>query len=171
MAKKSNSFFIRAELDMDNTSTYGDTEVSLGAFVDALGQAVLLIKRIQVQYTNSDNIEGVITSGAVDSSSPAKWQLTTQAQAGIVTAEERSMVASGSLLVSRFTGGCVLHGETQDINPSEWEDGYVVAVDTLFLGGHVFTTMNSGVTVALVLECEVMKLTKEAALALALSQQ
>ena len=156
---------------MDNDSAFSETEVSLGAFVDALGQSVLHIKQIQVQYTNADQIEGVITATAAESTSPAKWQLMTQAQTGIVTADDRAMIASGSLLVSRGVGGLVTHGETQDVNPSEWDDGFIVAVDSIFLGGHVFTTMNSGVNVALVLECEVVKLTKEAALALALSQQ
>jgi hypothetical protein len=148
-ARRTNSFFIRAELDMDNDSTFSETEVSLGAFVDALGQSVLHIKQIQVQYTNADQITGVITT----------------------TVADRAMIASGSFTASRLTGGFVLNNEVSDPNPSEWEDGFIVAVDSIFLGGHNFTTMNSGVNVALVMECEVVKLTKEAALALALSQQ
>jgi hypothetical protein len=170
-ARRTNSFFIRAELDMDNDSTFSETEVSLGAFVDALGQSVLHIKQIQVQYTNADQITGVITTTVADSTSVAKWQLMTQSQTTLVTAADRAMIASGSFTASRLTGGFVLNNEVSDPNPSEWEDGFIVAVDSIFLGGHNFTTMNSGVNVALVMECEVVKLTKEAALALALSQQ
>ncbi len=170
-SRKSSSFFIRAIVDADNTGTFTEAEVSLGAFVDALGQAVLLVKRIQVQYTDNSSTTEIITADSEDRASLSKWQLTTQSQSTIVTADNRSLIAGGTLLCARLTGGFVVPTETYDQNPSDWENGFIIAVDTIFLGGFTSTTMLDGVKIAVVMECEVMKLTKEAALALALSQQ
>jgi hypothetical protein len=56
-----------------------------------------------------------------------------------------------------------------DVGPQDWTDGYLVAVEQLYLGvQQSFNHLNS---VSIVLECTVETMTQAAAMALALSQQ
>eukprot|EP01045_Picozoa_sp_COSAG04_P033581 COSAG04_NODE_7006_length_1211_cov_1.136691_4_plen_60_part_01 len=50
---RSDSFFIRATLNADNTNTYQQTGIDLGAYVDALGKSVLRIHNIAVAFSDS----------------------------------------------------------------------------------------------------------------------
>ena len=59
-----------------------------------------------------------------------------------------------------------------DINPHEWRNGYLVGVDSIFLGVDASGTPASGeAVVSLVLECTLENATQATATALALSQQ
>jgi hypothetical protein len=57
--------------------------------------------------------------------------------------------------------------------PQHYSDGFLVAVEEVYLGGLCGTNWasTSNMTFNIVLECEVMTLTQSAAMALALSQQ
>ena len=62
--------------------------------------------------------------------------------------------------------------EMMDINPETWKNGYTVAVEAMYLGVEQSVAPSTGnVDVTVVLECTVETLSKEAAMALALSQQ
>jgi hypothetical protein len=50
---KSDSFFIRASLNTDNTNAFFQDAIDLGAYVDALGKSVLRIHNIAVSVTDS----------------------------------------------------------------------------------------------------------------------
>lgn len=54
MARQSDSFFIRADLLLDDTGTFAQTTIDLGAYVDALGKAVLRVHNIESAFTASD---------------------------------------------------------------------------------------------------------------------
>ena len=59
-----------------------------------------------------------------------------------------------------------------DINPQEWRNGYLVAVDSMFLGAEIGGTVASGdAVVSVVLECTLETATQASSTALALSQQ
>ncbi len=94
MVKKSDSFFIRQTLNADNTGIFQQTELDLGAYVDALGRSVLRVHNIAVTFSEADGTP--ITLGANDGGA-AQYQLTTQSQAGIVLSSNRSVIASGML--------------------------------------------------------------------------
>ncbi len=55
---KSDSFFIRKTVDINNNNTFQQDVIDLGAYVDALGKSVLRIHNVQVTY--SDNHRTVI---------------------------------------------------------------------------------------------------------------
>ena len=62
--------------------------------------------------------------------------------------------------------------ETNDLMPQDFENGYLVAVDTIFLGIDQNIASDLGeVQAQLILECTVETLSQSAAMALALSQQ
>ena len=168
--KKSDSFFIRAQNTV--TGAFVESTIDLGSFVDALGQSVLRIHNIQVQFldtTPTNNLEPTR-----DTTAFAIWQLTTQTQTANITAFDKAVVSSGSL----YMGGAdnsdssVYAADSVDINLSEWRNGYLIATESLYLGTFRNGNWNSGdMTCSIMLECTVEKLSKEAALALALSQQ
>lgn len=171
---KTDSFFIRQKATTTTAGTFIQETIDLGAFVDALGRSVLLIKSISVQYADASDI---ITPVSVLANQINKfaWQLTTQSQSALVYADDKALIASGSLLLTNNTATAdkvTTHSETTDLNPSNWDDGYLVGVDAIYLGVNGKAVPPAGaVSVSIVLECVSTTLTKEAAMALALSQQ
>jgi len=55
--------------------------------------------------------------------------------------------------------------------PQLWTNGYLVAVDQIFLGGAASTAFDGNVYCSVTMECTVETMTQAAAMALALSQQ
>lgn len=169
-ARKSDSFFIRQSVDC--TTGFLESTIDLGSFVDALGSAILRVHAIQVQYLDTSSSLTAITATA-DTVGMAQWQLTTQAQTTIVAATDKALISSGSLYIGgpETSNGAWMMNDKVDQNLSVWTRGYLVATEQLYLGGIRNGNIQTGdVTCSIVMECSVEKLTKEAALALALSQ-
>jgi hypothetical protein len=177
---KSDSFFIRGSVDT-NGSTYAQSEIDLGSFVNlGVSKSTLLrIHNISVQYADASNPVDRISD---DTGNNICFQLTTQSQSAIVYATDKSLVSSGSLQM--YNGQIAEDGSaaadfatafvTQhfDVAPQAWTQGYLVGVDSLFIGADAVGTITSGdVTVSLVLECTLESATQANSVALALSQQ
>ena len=177
MAKKSDSFFIRVSLNTEDDNLYKQTEVDLGAYVDALGKSVLRIHNIAVAVTDSTGRSPNIKAGG--SSGEAKnaatgFQLVTQSQTDMILASDKSVVASGLVNAANLdnAGGVAsIVSESLDNLPQLWTNGYLVAVDTMYLGGSSTDTWDEDVYVTLTMECTVETMSQAAAMALALSQQ
>lgn len=166
---KSDSFFIRASTPF-NGSTYTQTAIDLGAYVDALGKSVLRIHNVAVQWGAPG--EPVNPVGGLDVIN--NFQLTTQSQSALVNATDKSVIASGAIQASEQVGGTSIAAvvETMDIAPQHWRNGYLVAVEQIYLGVDSNNGANLGLSrCTLVLECTVETMTQAAAMALALSQQ
>lgn len=169
MARSTDSFFIRSSVN-SNAGNYAQTEVDLGAYVDALGKSVLRIHSIAVQtYPGTIGTDWAIPAGT---ESNLTWQLTTQSQAALVSAVDRSVVATGRLDIAndQATTGWTALTDASDILPQEWTNGYLIAVESLYLGADADAQIADG-TVEIVMECTVETLSQQAAMALALSQQ
>ena len=169
MARSTDSFFIRASV----TSTGGafnQTEVDLGAYVDALGKSVLRIHSIALQtYPDAIGNDWAIPA---NTQANLSWQLSTQTQTGLVSAADRSVVSTGRLDISNDgsgTGWTSLSHDS-DILPQDWTNGYLIAVESLYLGADADAQIAVG-NVEIVMECTVETLSQQAAMALALSQQ
>ena len=177
---KSDSFFIRAKVTQNGT-TYAQEEIDLGAFVNlgVKSSTLLRIHNIAVQYA-----DGGAVSDAISGASALKfaYQLTTQSQTALVYADDKSLVASGSLALyhgqvaedgsasADFATGFTT--DRQDIAPQDWKNGYLVGVDSMFLGIDGNGTATSGnIVVSIVLECTLETASQSSATALALSQQ
>ena len=166
-----NSFFIRKTLDIGNTNAFHQTAIDLGAYVDALGKSVLRIHNIQVTYSDSTGKSSVIDANEVG---VAQWQLTTQSFSSIQLSSNRSLVSDGRIHMFNDQGTDKLASVVSDmngINIHEWTNGYLIAVEQMYLGGSATTTFVGDCYVSLVIECTVETMTQSAAMALALSQQ
>jgi hypothetical protein len=163
---RSDSFFIRATVDT-NGVTYAQTSIDLGSFVDALGKTVMRIHNVSVTYQSP----GTVPVIPVANQAVCSFQLTTQSQNGLVGSINRSTISSGSLLLSGDAAQIMLNAsESLDIAPQEWSGGYLVAVESIFLGVNQ-SIANLVDEVTIVLECTVETMTAAASMALALSQQ
>jgi hypothetical protein len=162
------SFFIRASVDPNGT-TYEQTSIDLGAYVDALGKSVLRIHNISVQYGGAVSSFGVTAPAGIASTA---FQLTTQSQGSMVNATDKSVIATGKIAGGNESSAAVLQfvSESLDIAPQHWTEGYLVGVEQIYLGTD---SLNNAFcdTVSVVLECTVETLSSSAAMALALSQQ
>jgi len=171
---RSDSFFIRASIDTNGT-TYAQTSLDLGSFVDALGKTVLRIHNVSVQYGDPTDIPN--NPAALGGDSMTAYQLTTQSQGAMVNGTNRTVIASGKLVggtSAAIAGVTNAHftslTDFADLSPSSWRNGYLIAVESIFLGtDSVSNALVNNVTI--VLECTVETMTAAASMALALSQQ
>jgi len=171
--KKTDSFFIRKSLEVDNSGTFQETPIDLGAYVDALGKSVLRIHNIAVSISD-DAGNAAQVQAAVDSAA-CQFQLTTQTQTDTVLSSDKSVIASGIIYAVNSQSADEFPQVYEDMDnlPQLWSNGYLIAVDTMYLGGEASTgwVAAENMTISIVAECTVEKLNKEAAMALALSQQ
>jgi hypothetical protein len=168
---KSDSFFIRAKLSGLIGATFEQTSIDLGAYVDALGKSVLRIHRVSTQYVCG--AFGSPTVAAANGEARANWQLTTQSQAALVDATDKSVISTGNLQSVNATAVANHYSFTTqdvDINPEDWTNGYLVGVEQIYLGGAA-GAFEAATDIIVVLECTVETLSSSAAMALALSQQ
>jgi len=172
---KTDSFFIRSTKDLGNTNTFHEKEIDLGAFVDALGKSVLRVLNVAVIFSDNTGRSTVIND---TESAATQWQLTTQTQSDIVLASNKSVIASGRVIAGAQTnyiiGGSHIPGYVSqdfDVSPQHWSNGYLVGVDTIYLGGSASTEWPGDQYVTVILECVVETLSQSGAMALALSQQ
>ncbi len=172
---KSDSFFIRAKVE-NQTGTYIETEIDLGSFVN-LGvtkSTLLRIHRCQVQWADNTAVDNAIYS-LVGGGAKIAYQVTTQPQADLVLADDKSLICSGSLQMfgdPNATAHAVGMSEHADINVAEYTAGYLVGVDSIYLSTASSGTITSGgVDCAIVLECTLETATQASSTALALSQQ
>jgi len=176
---KSDAFYIRAQVTANQT--YAEKEIDLGSFVNlgVKSSTLLRIHSVQVAITDASD-PMTFPSGA--SNYGIAWQLTTESQTAPVYMSDKSVVASG--LMAGFNGQIAEDGSAAadfatanatdqfNLNPSDFEKGYLVGVDSLFLGSEASIILATGDhNVDVILECTLENATQASATALALSQQ
>ena len=170
-AKKTDSFFLRIAGSHGTAGGFEETSYDLGAYVDALGKSVLRIHNVEVAYQQDGEPAKGPLNVASASDINVQFQLTTQSQTGPLLMSDPSVIAMGRLFTGTDSGGqVIIIDEAANVNPSMFTNGYLVAVDEIFLGVDSPETANAAYTVSVVLECTVEKLDERAAMALALSQ-
>ena len=163
---KSDAFFIRDAVTSNGT-TYAEKEIDLGSFVNrGVSKSTLLrFFSVTTMIADSNGSQNPILHSA---DARIAWQLTTQSQTAIVNADDKSLISSGGLTVK--TGMTPSHD--YDVNPHMWQKGYLVGVDSIFLGVDLSTGLDSGdVIVSVILESMLEQASQANATALALSQQ
>lgn len=166
MAK--DSFFIRRTLNISNTNVFKQASIDCGAYVSALGKSILRIHNVSVAFTDSGGRAVNMLAGAA----AAQYQITTQSQGDIVLASDKSLICSGTLTANATAAGVPAAASHDfDIAPQQWTNGYLSAVETIYLGGAASSNFTDEVYVSVVLECTVETMSQSAAMALALSQQ
>ena len=177
---KSDSFFIRASVTSSG-ATFQQSEIDLGSFVNlGVSKSTLLrVHNISTQYAHATAPSTQISDGT---GNKIAWQLTTQSQSDLIYADDKSLVSSGALALGAgyiapdgsATADFATNNWQQDLDvaPQDWKNGYLVAVDAMYLGVDLYGTLDSGeVKVSVVMECTLETATQASSTALALSQQ
>lgn len=166
---KSDSFFIRAKTDYNGT-TFAQSSIDLGAYVDALGKSVLRIHNLVVSWGKP--LDAIAPSAGA--SEVNAFQLTTQSQSAMVDLTDKSVIASGKLQTIAGNAGATtpFFSDRLDVAPQHWSNGYLVGVEQIYLGVDSTDANHEGIEECyIMLECTVETLSSSAAMALALSQQ
>jgi hypothetical protein len=174
---KSDSFFLRATLNAKKDNSFQEVAVDLGAYVDALGKSVMRIHNISVQVTDANATTPTILAGGAGGeakNAKAQFQLTTQTQSSMVTGINKSVISTGQLTATNLDNADSFPSvvsEAYDNLPQMWTNGYLVAVDTIYLGASAGLNWKEDVHFTIVMECTVETMTQASAMALSLSQQ
>jgi len=177
---KSDAFFIRVSVTSNGT-TYNQEELDLGAYVNlgTKSAQLLRIHNIAPQIAASSGPEGNIL--ATDTLKIGH-QLTTQSQSALVFADDKSVVATGSMQLynglhssdaamnANAVYKTVFATQDFDVAPQNFSKGYLVGVDALFLGVDQSTAAGVDVKITYVLECTIESATQTNSIALSLSQ-
>jgi len=172
---KSETFFIRATVQTDGTN-FNETEIDLGSFVNLGVSKSTLLRIHQIDHQWADSIFPGQAAYDQDANTGAcwGWQVTTQSQTGLVTLADKSVVASGQLILENNTGTAAnldLMNDIVDVSPQSFQKGYLVGVDSMFLGVDCSIGPSNAVNCSIVMECSLETATQASATALALSQQ
>jgi len=168
----SDNFFLRVEVNCPADDSIVEAELDLGSYVN-LGpkQSTLLrINAVDVAYQDST---GLIPTVDASAAAYTNWVLATQSDTTMTRLSDRSIIASGALIAYNHTGGAGSPSQVSDmndLNPRQFNDGYDVAVDTLYLRGTAEAAWNENVYITLVLECQQVSATQANATAIAISQ-
>lgn len=171
MARTTDSFFIRQSVNAGKSNTYDEVPIDLGAYVDALGKSVLRIHNVQATYSDDTGSSASLDSGAT---AVAQWQITTQTFNALQLSSNRSVVSDGrchQVNQESAIGLASIVTDANGLNLQEWTNGYLIGVESLYLGGQASTGFDEDCWISVVLECTVETLSQSAAMALALSQQ
>jgi hypothetical protein len=169
----SDAFFIRGRVNAGSTSAQGITTIDLGAYVDALGQSVLRIHRVSVEV--ADLLGGTLTIVGNESAS-IRMALTTAYPSAALTSpilSDNSTICTGHLLAFNDQGTTSIPSSAQDDfdeMDQAWTNGYLVAVDNIYLSGIASTAFAEAAYISVCIECTVEKMDERSAIALALSQ-
>jgi|TARA_R110002096_G_scaffold365704_1_gene559037 hypothetical protein len=171
--KQTDSFFIRGQVNAGSTNTQGITTIDLGAYVDALGQSVLRIHKVAVEV--ADLLGGTLEITANEAAS-IRMALTTAYPSAALTSpilSDNSTIASGHLTAFNDQASTSIPSAVDDDfaeMDQAWRNGYLVAVDNIYLSAIASTGYAEAAYVRVCLECTVEKLDERSAIALALSQ-
>lgn len=178
---KDNSFILGMETlvpqaDMVDNSPFS-SNLDVSAYVDISEGKLLRIKSVNFRITDNLNLPlnpQVATQKATYSEMDVSWHLSTSEKAYRITLADTNVIASAiqyyladfpqDVWLDIFSGG--------DLNPTDWEDGFIAATDSLWL---TFLTENfdeaaSGMKLSVQMECESVKVTRAQALAIAVAQ-
>lgn len=171
--KKTDSFFIRGRVNAGNNNVQGITTIDLGAYVDALGQSVLRIHKVAVEVADLNG--GTFTLAGNEAGSLRMALTTSYPDANLTSPilSDNGTICTGHLVAfNDQTGAAIASSVDTDFDEMDeaWTNGYLVAVDNIYLSGIGSTAFQEDVYVGICLECTVEKMDERSAIALALSQ-
>jgi len=177
MARKTSSvFYLRKGADT-NTGTYNSSDIDISAYIDTLKGHVLKINQVWFEWTSDSGGPITVADIGVDHSVAASAQLTTESQTTIQSLTNTSMIAKNQIYFSTTdesgTNRIDMIHEDRAMNPADFDDGFLVANDTIQLGVNDLGGVGAftqPVRCVVLLECEQVKMSAADAQAILLSQ-
>lgn len=177
MARKSSGVFYLRKYVETNAGNYASKDIDISAYIDTLKGSVLRINQVWFEWTSDDGSPIEVADVGVDKSVNAGCQIVTESQTSLQPLSNTSLVAKHQLYLTTDnqsgTNNLILMHEDRAMNPADFDDGYLVANDTIQVGvqdsaaPHTFA---NPVRCAVILECEQVKMSAKDAQAILLSQ-
>ncbi len=169
-ARAKPTFLLRHDVTTDDTTQVQDT-LDVSAFVDVPEGQVLLIKRAWINYCNSSDGHGVVGSASAANTAPCISACsTTRVFDTMQPSSEPSMISKGYLhWANDGSQDLTFYKETKQLEPGQYEDGFYCAGTSITCTVDSSSTLASEVTVSFIFECQQIKMTKDEALAKAVS--
>jgi hypothetical protein len=177
MAKKDSSvFYLRKAVDTDG-GTFASSDIDISAYIDTLKGNVLRVSKVWFEWTSDDGGPIETADVGADKTCSAVAQITTESQTGIQPLSNTSMVAKHQIYhttdnTSGTNNFIMIHEDTA-MNPADFDDGFLVANDTIQLGLSQSPsphTYDNNIRCVIMLECEQVKMSASDAQAILLSQ-
>lgn len=169
---KTDTFFIRAEVNLGHGGVFTQSEIDLGSFVNVgvKSSTLLRIHNIQTQLVSASGLPPELPA---NTAAGVAYQLTTESQGSMVRLTDKSVVGSGAIGMRNPDGSQnpASQAVTTDIWPQDFTHGYLIAVDTLYLSGVNESDFVADMYVSVCMEVSMEKATQAGAASLALSQQ
>lgn len=172
---KSGTFFLRKEQDTNGT-TFAEGSIDVSSFVNVMDGELLRIKQCWYSWTsdNGGSIAGtdVRASGAAQGASAIAC-VTTETQTAVSGFTRNSLVSKNQIYahVDSTANIDMITNETS-VNPVDFDDGYLIATDAIFLGVNQngVDSWANDIRCSIMLECEIVKLSLSDAQAVLVSQ-
>lgn len=172
---KSGTFFLRQYVTT-NGATFTESSLDISSFVNVLQGEVLRVKKAWSEWTsdNGQTINGtdVAASGATAGAS-AMGQVTTQSRTGIINITNNDCMVKDQIYAHvDATANIDMIASTASLNPVDYDDGYLVATDSLYFGVDQSTVdgFANNISYSVLLECEIVRMSLSDAQAVLVSQ-
>ena len=170
---KSQPFFIRAELNHTTASAWEEQSIDLGSYVN-LGVSKSTLVRIHniafsLQNTSDPEKQPVANASGGDLNIGAA--LTTQSISDMPTLDDKSVAALWHYFCVKSGTDVQNRDSSTFADPRHYTDGYLIGVDTLYIGSIPDQTVSATYTASVMIECTLETATQASSTALALSQQ
>ena len=164
------TFLLRADVTTDDTTQVQDS-LDVSAFVNVPEGEVLLIKRAWINYCNSNDGHAIVGSASAANTSPAiSACATTRVFDVMQPSSEPSMIVKGYVhWANDGEQDLQFYHETKQLEPGQFEDGFYCAGDSISLTVDCSTNLSTEVTASFIFECMQIKMSKDEALAKAVS--
>ena len=177
MASKTGSvFYLRKGVDTNGTS-FNSSNIDISAYIDTLDGKVLRVNQVWFEWTSNDGGPIETADAGVDVTASAVAQLTTESQDGIQPLTNNSMFAKHQIYHATDnqsgTNNFIMIHEDDSMNPADFNDGYLVANDTIQLGVSCSPsphTYANDIRCVVLLEVEQVKMSAKDAQTILLSQ-
>lgn len=170
---KSGTFFLSKQVDGGTAGTgFQQQEIDVSSFVNVLQGEVIRVKQAWFEW-NSDQ-GGPILSADVgaNNGASADAQITVESMSTRANFTNNAVMAKNTVYTHCSGAGELdFYATEMGMNPTDYEDGFLVATDGIFIGisnsGDPFT---ADIRVSMKLECEIVKLSLSDAQAVLVSQ-
>ena len=170
---KSGTFFLTKHVDGGTTGTgFQQEEIDISSFVNVLQGEVVRVKQCWFEW-NSDQ-GGPILSADVgaNNGASADAQVTVESRTTRSSFTNNAVMAKNSVYTHCAGAGQLdFYATEMGMNPTDFEDGYLVATDAIYLGiSDSADPFTADIRCSIKLECEIVKLSLSDAQAVLVSQ-
>jgi hypothetical protein len=174
MAAKTSTFYITERLSLAaGTNTQDEDTISLGAYVDVADRQGILVHGVDFVFQGRDTSNDAVTAFGNTSTSDFETivQLTDLNRGALVFADDRALVASGSILYDS-TGALYNDADLYPDNfgPTSAQGGRIVINDQMYVRARCIGTIaaNTAQEVTVRIKCSVITLSQKDFMAIAL---